>query len=174
VNAASAGPPGEAVVHGDGRLVFQGRVVRCAVGRAGVLPAAAKREGDGATPTGLLTLRRVFYRADRVAIPRCTVAREPIAESDGWCDDPAHAAYNRRVTLPHLARHEEMWRPDSLYDIVGELGWNDAPVVPFRGSAIFLHLASADCRPTAGCVALALRDLVAVLAGGLTALQVVE
>jgi L,D-peptidoglycan transpeptidase YkuD (ErfK/YbiS/YcfS/YnhG family) len=33
------------------------------------------------------------------------------------------------------------------------------------GSAIFMHLASADYRPTQGCVALARPDLLDVLAG---------
>jgi L,D-peptidoglycan transpeptidase YkuD (ErfK/YbiS/YcfS/YnhG family) len=45
------------------------------------------------------------------------------------------------------------------------LGYNDAPVLPGRGSAIFLHLAAPDYRPTEGCIALARADLVAVLAG---------
>jgi L,D-peptidoglycan transpeptidase YkuD (ErfK/YbiS/YcfS/YnhG family) len=45
-------------------------------------------------------------------------------------------------------------------------------VVPGRGSAIFLHLARPDYAPTAGCVALTRADLLEVLAGGLTALQV--
>jgi L,D-peptidoglycan transpeptidase YkuD (ErfK/YbiS/YcfS/YnhG family) len=27
-------------------------------------------------------------------------------------------------------RHEEHLRSDALYDIVGVLGWNDAPAVP--------------------------------------------
>jgi L,D-peptidoglycan transpeptidase YkuD (ErfK/YbiS/YcfS/YnhG family) len=65
-----------------------------------------------------------------------------------------------------------MWRADDLYDIVGELGWNDAPVVPGHGSAIFLHLARADYGPTAGCVALARADLIVVLAAGLRAIRV--
>jgi L,D-peptidoglycan transpeptidase YkuD (ErfK/YbiS/YcfS/YnhG family) len=42
-----------------------------------------------------------------------------------------------------------------------------------RGSAIFLHLAREDGRPTEGCVALAPRDLNAVLAAGLMGVEVV-
>ncbi len=167
-----APPDGEAIVHADGRLVFQGRVLRCALGRGGVIAAARKHEGDGGTPTGLLELRRLFYRADRDPIPRTSLPRVPIAPDDGWCDAPAHAEYNRLVRLPFEASHERMWRDDALYDIVAELGWNDAPVVPGRGSAIFLHLASPDYGPTAGCVALSRPDLLAVLAAGLTALRV--
>ncbi len=164
----------EAIVHADGRLVFQGRTFRCALGRAGVVPAERKREGDGGTPTGLLPLRRFHYRADRVKLPPTPLPRAPIAPDDLWCDAPTHASYNRLVRKPFDASHEEMWRADELYDIVGELGWNDAPVVPWHGSAIFLHLARPDYGPTAGCVALVRADLLEVLAGGLTALRVIQ
>ncbi len=164
----------EAVVHADGHLVFQGRTFRCALGRAGVVPAERKREGDGGTPTGLLPLRRLHYRADRVKLPTTPLPRAPIAPDDLWCDAPTHASYNRLVRRPFEASHEEMWRADELYDIVGELGWNDAPVVPWHGSAIFLHLARPDYGPTAGCVALVRADLLEVLAGGLTALRVIQ
>ncbi len=158
----------------DGRLVLEGvGVFRCALGKGGVRDPREKREGDGATPAGLLPLRRVLWRADRVAKPRCAVPAEPIAPEDGWCDDPAHPDYNRRVRLPHPARHERLWREDAVYDILGVLGWNDAPVERGRGSAIFLHLARPDYAPTEGCVALAERDLRAVLAAGVTGLEVV-
>jgi L,D-peptidoglycan transpeptidase YkuD (ErfK/YbiS/YcfS/YnhG family) len=163
----------------EGRLVLERvGVFRCALGKGGVRPAREKREGDGATPAGLLPLRRVLWRADRGPKPRCAVPVAPIAPKDGWCDDPGHADYNRPVRLPHPARHEELWRSDGLYDIVGVLGWNDGvggePIVPGRGSAIFLHLARPDYAPTEGCVALAERDLRAVLAAGLTGLEVAE
>lgn len=155
-----------ALVHADGRLVFTGRAFRAALGRGGV--RADKQEGDGATPAGLLPLRRVLYRADRVPPPHCAVALEPIAPDDGWCDDATHADYNRKVRLPHEARHEELWRSDSLYDIVGVLGWNDNPVQRRRGSAIFLHVARADLAPTEGCIALEIDDLRHLLTAGLT------
>jgi L,D-peptidoglycan transpeptidase YkuD (ErfK/YbiS/YcfS/YnhG family) len=160
----------EATVHPDGRVVFRGWIFRAALGRGGV--RADKREGDGATPAGLLPLRRVLYRADRVPIPACAVPREALAPADGWCDDPADAAYNCRIRLPHPARHEELWRDDALYDIIGVLGWNDDPVVRGRGSAIFLHLARPDHAPTEGCIALPASDLARVLAAGVTAFRV--
>jgi len=160
----------EAVLHPDGRLVLGGLVFRAVLGCGGV--RADKQEGDGATPVGLLPLRRVLYRADRTAPPRCTVPREPIAPNDGWCDDPAHPDYNRMIRLPHPARHEALWRDDGLYDIVGVLGWNDAPPARGRGSAIFLHVAPPDPAPTAGCIALSAADLRAVLAAGLSEILV--
>ena len=76
--------------------------------------------------------------------------------------------YNRMVRLPHDGSYEELWRQDALYDLVGVLGWNDAPVQRGRGSAIFLHVARDDYGPTEGCVALALDDLQRVLTAGLT------
>jgi L,D-peptidoglycan transpeptidase YkuD (ErfK/YbiS/YcfS/YnhG family) len=57
-----------------------------------------------------------------------------------------------------------MWRDDALYDAVVVLGYNDSPVVPGRGSAIFLHAAAPGYPPTSGCVALAKDDLLAALA----------
>ncbi|MDB5371082.1 MAG: hypothetical protein JWP20_2640 [Roseomonas sp.] len=159
-----------ALVGADGLLRLRDRSFRCALGRGGI--RVHKEEGDGATPAGPLPLRRVLYRADRLAAPVCAVPVEPIGAQDGWCDDPADRAYNRPVRLPYEGRHEELWRSDSIYDIVGVLGWNDAPVVKGRGSAIFLHLARPGYPPTEGCVALALPDLRALLAMGITGLEV--
>jgi L,D-peptidoglycan transpeptidase YkuD (ErfK/YbiS/YcfS/YnhG family) len=160
----------QAIVFPDGRLIVRGEVFRAALGRSGV--RADKIEGDGATPAAVLPLRRVLYRADRVPAPSCAVPVEPIAPNDGWCDDPGHRDYNRAVRLPHEGRAEELWRSDGVYDIIGVLGWNDAPVQRGRGSAIFLHVARGDFAPTEGCVALALSDLRRVLAMGVTELVV--
>jgi L,D-peptidoglycan transpeptidase YkuD (ErfK/YbiS/YcfS/YnhG family) len=46
-----------------------------------------------------------------------------------------------------------MWREDGLYDVLVVIGYNTDPVVPGAGSAIFLHVATPDLAPTAGCVA---------------------
>lgn len=159
-----------AIVHPAGRLVLGGHVLRVALGRGGV--SAHKREGDGATPAGVLPLRRVFYRADRVRPPACAVPIEPIAPNDGWCDDPADPSYNRLVRLPYEASHEELWRADGLYDVIGVLGWNDSPVRAGKGSAIFLHIARDDLASTDGCVALLRADVIAVLSAGLTEIEV--
>ena len=116
----------EAVVGTDGLVRLGGYAWRCCVGRGGV--RVHKQEGDGATPAGVLPLRRVLFRADRGPAPATAVPVEPIAPDDGWCDDPGDRRYNRAVRLPYEGRHETLWRDDGLYDIVGVLGWNDAPV----------------------------------------------
>ncbi len=146
---------------GKWHAAFGTRRWRCAIGPAGV--SADKREGDGATPIGCFQLRRVLYRPDRVARPETVLPVAPLAPEDGWCDDPDDAAYNRPVRLPYAASHERLWRDDGIYDVIVVLGHNDDPPVPGRGSAIFLHVAREDYGPTAGCVALALADLLTVL-----------
>ncbi len=163
-------PDDVACVGADGLWRFRRQVLRCALGKGGV--TAQKREGDGATPAALLRLERVMYRADRVARPKAVVPVQPLAPEDGWCDDPNHAEYNRPVTLPHEARHERLWRDDAVYDVIGVLGWNMAPVARGRGSAIFLHVARPGLVPTEGCVALPLSELLAALAVGLRAIKV--
>ena len=131
-----------------------------------------KQEGDEATPAAAMPLLQVLYRADRVAAPRCMVPVGPISPADGWCDDLNDPAYNQPVRLPYSGRHEPLWRADGIYDVTGVLGWNTGPVVPGRGSAIFLHVARPDFGPTEGCIALALPDLLACLAAGLTGITV--
>jgi L,D-peptidoglycan transpeptidase YkuD (ErfK/YbiS/YcfS/YnhG family) len=67
------------------------------------------------------------------------------------------------VRLPFGGRHERLWREDEIYDLLVVLGHNDDPVVAGLGSAIFLHVARGDDRPTEGCVALVHADLARVL-----------
>jgi L,D-peptidoglycan transpeptidase YkuD (ErfK/YbiS/YcfS/YnhG family) len=153
-----------AAADGEGRIVWPGREARAALGRGGVLPAADKREGDGASPAGAWPIRRVLFRPDRGPPPATALPLQPIAPDDGWCDAPADPAYNRPVTLPYPASAERMWRDDGVYDLVVLLGHNDDPAVPGLGSAIFLHLARPDFSPTEGCVALGRDDLKALLA----------
>lgn len=128
------------------------------VGRNGLLtPGTAPVEGDGATPTGVHRLLTVYYRPDREDPPRTALPLAPIRPDDLWCDDPAHALYNRPVRAPFAARHEKMWRADRAYDLCVVLDFNLTKPVPSRGSAIFFHLTKKDQDPgpTEGCVAVA-------------------
>jgi L,D-peptidoglycan transpeptidase YkuD (ErfK/YbiS/YcfS/YnhG family) len=134
---------------------------RAATGPAGI--GRKGGEGDGITPRGIFPVREIFYRADRIAPPRTPLPVRAIAKDDGWCDAPDDPNYNRLVKLPYPASAENMWREDHLYDLLAVLGYNDDPVVPGKGSAIFLHLARSDYSATHGCVALAPDDLRAAI-----------
>jgi L,D-peptidoglycan transpeptidase YkuD (ErfK/YbiS/YcfS/YnhG family) len=153
-----------AVGQGHGEVVWRGHRARCALGKGGLKPAVEKREGDGASPTGLWPLRRVLWRPDKGPRPQTALPVEAISPEDGWCDAPLDPAYNRPVALPYPTSAEPLWRDDDLYDLVVVLGHNDDPVIPGAGSAIFLHLAKLDYGPTEGCVAMARPDLEALLA----------
>lgn len=146
------------------RLRWPGGEARCALGRSGVTQAESKREGDGATPLGIWPMRRVFWRPDRLPKPNTGLPAEALIPEAGWCDDPSDVFYNRPVILPYPAAHEKLWREDHVYDLIVELGYNDDPVIPGKGSAIFLHMARPDYSPTEGCVACAQDDLLALLA----------
>jgi L,D-peptidoglycan transpeptidase YkuD (ErfK/YbiS/YcfS/YnhG family) len=159
VSPAHAGPI--LLSYSAGRLTWPGGETRAACGRGGV--RADKREGDGASPEGTFPLLYGFYRADRIARPTSGLAMTALQPDDGWVDEPADPNYNRPVKLPYPASHEEMWLADSLYDLVVVIGYNMEPVVPGRGSAIFLHVARPDFAPTAGCIAIERQVLVGLL-----------
>jgi L,D-peptidoglycan transpeptidase YkuD (ErfK/YbiS/YcfS/YnhG family) len=147
----------------QGKLRWQRREVRCALGRGGGVIAASKREGDGATPLGDWPMRQVFWRPDRLEKPVTQLPVIALRPDMGWCDDPAQPDYNRQVALPFPASHEKLWREDHVYDLIVALGYNDDPVIAGKGSAIFLHVAREDFSPTEGCVACFRDDLLALL-----------
>ncbi len=130
---------------------------RCTVGEGGV--REDKVEGDAATPAGEYPLRRLYFRNDRLVLPKVRLPARPISEHDGWCDDPRSATYNRLVHVPNDWSAEKMWREDGLYDLVVVVGYNDDPPEGEWGSAIFLHIAREDYAPTKGCVAFSQADL---------------
>jgi len=152
------------LAYSAGRLSWPGGAAPAVCGRGGV--RADKREGDGASPEGRFDLLAGFYRADRMALPPTHLAMTALQPTDGWVDDSADLRYNRLVSLPYPAHHEEMWRTDGLYDLVVPIGYNSDPPLPGRGSAIFLHVARPDFAATAGCIAVS-RDILAGLLGRL-------
>ena len=148
----------------DGTFDLVGKIVPCALGMGGVVEASAKQEGDGASPLGTWTIRRILYRPDKGGPPVTGLPTKALERDDGWCDAPLDPAYNRAVKLPHPASAEQMWREDDVYDLVGVLAHNDDPPEPMMGSAIFLHLAKPGYPPTQGCVALAREHMMELLA----------
>ena len=143
------------MVFASGRLHYLGRAMPATCGRGGVCDD--KREGDGATPRGVLRIAVVMYRPDRVTSPGPWAV--PIYPGDVWCDDPTHASYNHLCRTPLPACHEQMRRADPQYDIVMITDWNWPKARPGAGSAIFLHQWRRPGAPTAGCVAVARPDM---------------
>ena len=135
--------------------------IPAAIGRSG--RTSRKREGDGATPIAAMPLLSGFLRGDRVASPRTSLPLKRIRPSMLWCDEPKHPSYNRLVSAPFKPSHEEMRRADELYDICLVLDWNVTSRRRNAGSAIFFHLIRPGYEPTAGCIAVARRDMLRIL-----------
>ncbi len=137
------------------------RLIPVSVGRGGV--TCTKAEGDGATPAGALSIMGLRYRPDRLPAARFAhLPRDfarPILPGDLWCDAPDHPAYNHPARAPFAPSHEAMRRTDPLYDLVWITGWNYPDAFPGAGSAIFVHVWRRPGWPTAGCIAMALPDL---------------
>ena len=113
---------------------------RAAIGPAGI--ARQERRGRRHHPARTFSGAGDFLSRRPYRQARCTsLPLRAITADDGWCDAPDDPNYNRLVKLPYPASAEHMWREDHLYDLVAVLGYNDDPVVPGKGSAIFLHVA---------------------------------
>ena len=147
------------------RLAYKDLTFDCCIGKGGV--TSDKCESDHKTPVGQFPLRRVYYRPDRIQPFSCHFDLMPITPDMGWCDDPEKPVYNQFVYLPFDGRHEELWRQDEAYDIVVVVGHNDKPAIPYKGSAIFMHIAKTDqdgrLLGTEGCIALKQDDLIQLL-----------
>lgn len=139
------------------------RSYTCTIGRAGVAAPGKKREGDLKTPSGSFPLRCCYYRPDRMESPQTNLPLIALTPEDGWCDDPEHPLYNQPVKLPFEGRHEKLWREDHVYDLIIPMGYNDGPITPGAGSAIFMHLMREDGVGTEGCIALKKADLLELL-----------
>lgn len=157
-------PSADDLVVGPWGARFRGRRFPCSLGRAGIVPADVKREGDMASPLGVWRLVHGYWRPDRGRCPAVALPMEPLGPRQGWAEDPADPAYNRPILHPHPYPADAMRRGDPLYDVCMVTNHNADPVVPGAGSAIFVHLWRGPRRPTAGCVAFRRVDLEWILA----------
>jgi len=149
------------LVKPPGIIKVANKTYKCSIGKGGV--SANKKEGDGCSPTGTFPLSLVLYRRDRLPPPKTSLPLIPIQENHGWCDDPQHKDYNTLITTPHDGTFEHLWRQDQIYDIIVVIGYNVDAVVPDKGSAIFMHLASRNYLPTEGCIALKRETMLKIL-----------
>jgi hypothetical protein len=49
---------------------------------------------------------------------------------------------------------------NDIYDLILVLNYNMSPTIKFKGSAIFIHVAKKNYKPTAGCIGLKKKDLI--------------
>ena len=133
------------------------------LGERGV--SASKREGDHTTPAGAFGLLPVMYGI--APNPGVHYRYHRIVCGDWWVEDPRSPWYNRFRHLPCGSKppfrvtSEDMSRSPTAYRHLAVIAYNTSPVMPGRGSGIFLHASTG--RPTLGCVSLPLPQLLTVL-----------
>jgi L,D-peptidoglycan transpeptidase YkuD (ErfK/YbiS/YcfS/YnhG family) len=135
--------------------------VSAVIGRNGLAPFGAKKEGDGKTPSGVFPLETAFGYAPAIMTG---LEYRQAGNLDFWVDDPGSVQYNQWVRGAPVARSfERMKRSDNLYQYGIIIGYNRHPVMPGAGSAIFMHVWRKYDHPTSGCVAVSQRYLRKIL-----------
>jgi L,D-peptidoglycan transpeptidase YkuD (ErfK/YbiS/YcfS/YnhG family) len=124
------------------------------VGKNGI--SSNRREGDGTTPTGLFTIGRTMYGNEPNPGVRFPYRR--VRCGDWWDEDPSSPTYNsfQRIGCgrqpPFGVSSDGMWQNPRAYPFLAVIEFNMRPVVPGRGSGIFLHAQTGT--PTNGCVSI--------------------
>ena len=149
------------IVKKSGYLKYKNLKFRCALGKNGIKKKI--KEGDNVTPKGIFKITKIYYRQDKIKKIRTSIKKIKIKKNMGWCDDPDSNFYNKQIKIPNKFSYEKLYRNDRIYDLLAVLNYNINPVVKNKGSAIFIHIAKSNYRPTAGCIALKKFDLVKLL-----------
>jgi D-alanyl-D-alanine dipeptidase len=129
--------------------------------------APRKREGDGRSPAGAFPLDTAFGFEPLGAGPALRVPYVSLTDQSDCVDDPSSMHYNtvvRRDVVPRVDwSSAERMRTIEQYKLGVIVGYNAAPPVPGRGSCIFLHIWAGPASTTAGCTALDVRALTALV-----------
>ena len=140
-------------VKNNNTLIIDEFIFKCCTGLNGL--NSNKKEGDLTTPKGLFKLKKLYFRKDRVGVPKCKLNKKVIKKNMAWCDDPLQKEYNKEIQIKKNIR-ESLYRVDHKYDYLVSISHNHKKI-PYKGSAIFLHLTN-NYKPTAGCIALIRKD----------------
>lgn len=128
------------------------------VGKNGV--SAESREGDYRTPKGLFPLGFAFGTENLTDL---SIPYRQLNENCYWVDDPESEYYNQWQETTNItwnsAEHLIDYATSYRYTVV--VNYNMNPIVPYKGSAIFLHCATGSY--TAGCIAVPTADMREIL-----------
>ena len=118
------------------------------------------REGDGTTPTGIYRIGPVVY--GNAPNPGFRGSYHRLVCGDWWDEDPTSPAYNTFQHVPcgqspPFGDSEALWTEGNYYPSFAVVEYNAHPVVPYAGSAIFVHADTGTS--TTGCVSIPLGEL---------------
>lgn len=147
----------------NGCWMHAGGPWRAWLGGRGV--SADRHEGDRTTPAGVFGFGSVMYGVAQN--PGVHYRYHRIVCGDWWVEDSRSPYYNRFHHVacgsrpPFRVTDEDMSHSPTSYRHFAFIRFNTDPVVPGRGSGIFLHVTTG--RPTLGCVALQRPNLLTIL-----------
>ena len=141
-------------------LITKNEKYKCAIGAKGL--TKNKIEGDLCTPIGIFNFNKIYYRHDRLGKLDFLIESSILRENDGWCDDQKSKFYNQSIRFPFCDSAEHLYKDDHVYDIICVLNYNTDPIVPGKGSAIFLHIAQNNFEGTEGCIAVEKEALIKI------------
>jgi L,D-peptidoglycan transpeptidase YkuD (ErfK/YbiS/YcfS/YnhG family) len=142
-------------------LHYNKKIYRCSIGLNGF--TKNKIEGDKKTPIGIYSIGKLFVRTDRIKNLNTKFELTEIKKSMAWADDPNKSNYNKLIKTKN-SHKESLYRNDNLYDLILVINYNINPIIPNKGSAIFMHVSSDDYKPTEGCIAIKINDFIEILA----------
>jgi len=142
-------------------LLYKGYKLKCCIGKSGI--KKAKKEGDLSTPKGTFKLGFLYYRKDRIKLPKCKIKKKIIKKNMGWCNDSKSNKYNKQITFPYKYSAEKLYKKENVYDLFLLIKYNPKPIIKKKGSAIFLHISKKNYRPTHGCVAISKKDFLKII-----------
>ena len=145
------------IINKFGFLKYKDLKFKCALGKAGI--GKKKLEGDQITPKGTYKIVKIYFRKDRLKKISSKFKLIEIKKNMGWCDDPKSKKYNQLIKLPSKYSHENLYRENSIYDLILVLNYNMNPIIKNKGSAIFIHIANKKFKNTEGCIAIEKKKL---------------
>lgn len=139
------------------------------IGAKGIASGTTRRQNTSTTPTGTYTVTQAF---GILANPGTTLPYHVVTKNDWWVEDNKSPYYNTMrsasqggfdIAAPESSVNgsEHLITHASLYNYALVINFNMNPSVPYRGAGIFLHVSNG--RPTAGCVAVPVKTIVALL-----------
>ena len=134
------------IINKFGFLKYKDLKFKCALGKAGI--GKKKLEGDQITPKGTYKIVKIYFRKDRLKKISSKFKLIEIKKNMGWCDDPKSKKYNQLIKLPSKYSHENLYRENSIYDLILVLNYNMNPIIKNKGSAIFIHIANKKFKNT--------------------------
>ena len=148
------------LVNQNNLLTYNNKNYKCSFGINGL--NKTKKEGDKSTPIGIFSLGNLFVRTDRIKNLKTNFHYISIEKTMAWSDDPNSKDYNKLIKV-NSDHREIMFRNDHIYDLILVINYNIHPIIPNKGSAIFIHISKDNNTPTQGCVALNLDDFREIL-----------